>query len=118
MVKIERLYLVALPVLIVGLSFGPALGAPYLACDPPEAGVNIISTEIEVNRVSTGAVSVVAGLSTLRGKDFLLLDLGGMAADLYKFKARWKNEAGWWSAWSPFFDAGPTGPVGGLRVVP
>ena len=95
-----------------------ACAGPFLACDLPEPGVTIAKTEVEITKVSDGSVSVVAGLILPEAAAFKLLDLAGLPADRYHFRARWADATGWWSEWSPFLIAGKPGPAGGLRVVP
>ncbi len=97
---------------------GWALGGPFLACDLPEAGVTIAKTEIEITKVSDGSVSVVAGLVLPEASAFKLLDLAGLPADRYHFRARWEDATGLPSEWSLFLIAGKPAPAVGLRVVP
>lgn len=95
-----------------------AWAGPFLACDLPEPGVTIAKTEVEITKVSDGAVTVVAGLVQPEASAFKLLDLAGIAADRYHFRARWADPTDWWSDWSLFLIAGKPAPAVGLRVVP
>lgn len=95
-----------------------ARASPYLACDLPEAGITITSSEVEITKVKDGSVSVVEGLVEMQGGNFLLLDLAGLAAESYRFRARWSDATGLPSEWSLFLNAGKPAPAVGLRVVP
>ncbi len=95
-----------------------AWAGPYLACDLPEPGVTIAKTEVEITKASDGSVSVVAGLVLPEATVFKLLDLAGLPADRYHFRARWCDAMGLNSEWSLFLIAGKPAPAVGLRVVP
>lgn len=95
-----------------------AWAAPFLACDLPEAGITIAKSEVEITKVSDGSVTVVAGLVQPEPLVFKLLDLAGLAADRYHFRARWADPTSFWSEWSLFLIAGKPAPAVGLRVVP
>ena len=95
-----------------------ACAGPFLACDLPEPGVTIAKTEVEITKVSDGSVSVVVGLVLTEAAAFKLLDLAGLAADRYHFRARWCDATGLNSEWSLFLIAGKPAPAAGLRVVP
>jgi len=116
MLKAVVLCLVFLVVFILWVSWAGA--SPFLACDLPEPGVTIAKTEVEITKVSDGSVSVVVGLVQPEMAAFKLLDLAGLAAGSYKFRARWADATGFWSEQSLFLNAGKPSPAVGLRVVP
>jgi hypothetical protein len=116
MLKAAILCLVFLGVFILWVGWAGA--GPFLACDLPDPGVTIAMSEVEITKVIDGSVSVVGGLVTVRGNDFLLMDLAGLAPAAYKFRGRWADATGWWSEYCPFYPAGKPKPEGGLRVVP
>ena len=95
-----------------------ACAGPFLACDLPEPGVTIVKTEVEITKVSDGSVSVVVGLVLPEASVFKLLDLAGLSADRYHFRARWEDATSLPSEWSVFLIAGKPAPAVGLRVVP
>ncbi len=95
-----------------------ACAGPFLACDLPDPGVTIAKTEVEITKVSDGSVSLVVGLVLPEATVFKLLDLAGLPAASYKFRARWEDATGLPSEWSLFLIAGKPAPAVGLRVVP
>lgn len=116
MLKAAILCLLVLGIFILWGSW--AWAAPFLACDLPEPGVTIAKSEVEITKVSDGSVTVVAGLVLPEAAYFKLLDLAGIPAGAYKFRARWADATGFWSEQSLFLIAGKPAPAVGLRVVP
>jgi len=116
MLKAAILCIVFLMVFILWV--GLAGAGPFLACDLPDPGVTIAMTEVEITKVIDGTVTVVSGLVLPEAVVFKLLDLAGIPAGSYKFRARWADATGFWSEQSLFLTAGKPAPAVGLRVVP
>ena len=113
-------FFVAVFIMVLLLAFASgSWAAPFLACDLPVGGtIPVAKSEVEITKVSDGSVNIVDGTLIVRDNNVLLLDLAGLAADRYHFRARWEDAMGLPSEWSLFFIAGKPAPAVGLRVVP
>jgi hypothetical protein len=100
--KMKKIFYLFLAMILMT---GMAMADPFLACDNPTDFVPTVC-EVEVNGV------IQTANCTVSGADVLLLDLAGLAAGNYTFKARWHTGDGWWSEWSvPYIATKPEKPL-------